>query len=158
MNKSKSIFIKKTREWVDSEVSFVNEVLEHAFENLIDSNELEHEVSVLLTNNNEIRELNKKYRNIDKSTNVLSFSIASANISSELKMIGDIVISKEKILSEAKEQNKTFMSHLAHMVIHGLLHLLDFAHDSEEDTSAMEKKEIELLSLFNISNPYEDKL
>ena len=47
MNKTKSIFIKKTREWVDSEVSFVNEVLEHSFENLLDSNELEHEVSVL---------------------------------------------------------------------------------------------------------------
>ena len=158
MNKTKSIFIKKTREWLDSEVSFVNEVLEHSFENLLDSNELEHEVSVLLTNNNEIRELNKKYRNIDKSTNVLSFSTANANISSELKMIGDIVISKEKILSEAKEQNKTFMSHLAHMVIHGFLHLLDFAHDSEEDSTIMEKKEIELLKLLNISNPYEDKV
>ena len=103
-------------------------------------------------------ELDKKYRNIDKSTNVLSFSIANANISSELKMIGDIVISKEKILSEAKEQNKTFMSHLAHMVIHGFLHLLDFAHDSEEDSTIMEKKEIELLKLLNISNPYEDKV
>ena len=158
MNNSKSIFIKKTREWLDSEALFVNKVLEHAVENLLDSNELEHEVSVLLTNNNEIRELNKKYRNIDKSTNVLSFSIANANISSELKMIGDIVISKEKILSEAKEQNKTFMSHLAHMVIHGLLHLLDFAHDSEEDSTVMEKKEIELLRHLNISNPYEDKL
>ena len=158
MNKSKSIFIKKTREWVDSEVSFVNEVLEHAFENLIDSNELEHEVSVLLTNNNEIRELNKKYRNIDKSTNVLSFSIANDNISSELKMIGDIVISKEKILSEAKEQNKTFISHLAHMVIHGFLHLIDFVHDSEEDSSIMEQKEIELLDLLDISNPYEDRV
>ena len=158
MNKSKSIFIKKTKEWVDSEVLFVNDVLEHALENLLDSNELKHEVSVLLTNNNEIRELNKKYRNIDASTNVLSFSIANANISSELKMIGDIVISKEKILSEAKEQNKTFMSHLAHMVIHGLLHLLDFAHDSEEDSTVMEKKEIELLSLLNIPNPYKDSL
>ena len=73
MNNSKSIFIKKTREWLDSEALFVNKVLEHAVENLLDSNELEHEVSVLLTNNNEIRELNKKYRNIDKSTNVLSF-------------------------------------------------------------------------------------
>tara|TARA_B100000401_G_scaffold179895_1_gene120864 strand:- start:146 stop:580 length:435 start_codon:yes stop_codon:yes gene_type:complete len=142
MNKSKSIFIKKTREWVDSEVSFVNEVLEYAFENLLDSNELEHEVSVLLTNNNEIRELNKKYRNIDKSTNVLSFSIANANISSELKMIGDIVISKEKILSEAKEQNKTFMSHLAHMVIHGFLHLLDFTHDSRKILQSWKKKKL----------------
>ena len=158
MNKTKSIYIKKTEGWIDSEVSFVNKVLEHAFQNMINSNDLDYEVSVLLTNNDEIRKLNKKYRNIDKSTNVLSFSIANANISSELKMIGDIVISKEKILSEAKEQNKTFMSHLAHMVIHGFLHLLDFAHDSEEDSTIMEKKEIELLQLLNISNPYEDKM
>ena len=50
------------------------------------------------------------------------------------------------------------MSHLAHMVIHGFLHLLDFAHDSEEDSTIMEKKEIELLKLLNISNPYEDKV
>ena len=158
MNKTKSIYIKKTEGWIDSEVSFVNKVLEHAFQNMINSNDLDYEVSVLLTNNDEMRKLNKKYRNIDKSTNVLSFSIANANISSELKMIGDIVISKEKISSEAKEQNKTFMSHLAHMVIHGFLHLLDFAHDSEEDSTIMEKKEIELLKLLNISNPYEDKV
>ena len=158
MNKTKSIYIKKTEGWIDSEVSFVNKVLEHAFQNMINSNDLDYEVSVLLTNNDEIRKLNKKYRNIDKSTNVLSFSIANANISSELKMIGDIVISKEKILSEAKEQNKTFISHLAHMVIHGFLHLIDFVHDSEEDSSIMEQKEIELLDLLDISNPYEDRV
>ena len=93
MNKSRSIFIKKTKEWTEHEVSFVSEVLEHTFENMFNSNELNHEVSVLLTNDEEIRELNKKYRKTDKPTNVLSFSITSDTIVNELKMIGDIVIS-----------------------------------------------------------------
>ena len=90
MNKSRSIFIKKTKEWTEHEVSFVSEVLEHTFENMLNGNELNHEVSVLLTNDEEIRELNKKYRKIDKPTNVLSFSITSDTIVNELRMIGDL--------------------------------------------------------------------
>ena len=158
MNKSRSIFIKKTKEWTEYEVSFVNEVLEHTFENMLNGNELNHEVSVLLTNDEEIRELNKKYRKIDRPTNVLSFSITSDTIVNELRMIGDIVISKEKILSEAKDQNKTFNDHLAHIVIHGFLHLLNFTHDSKEDSNIMENKEVELLKMIDISNPYGDRI
>ncbi len=158
MNKSRSIFIKKTKEWTEQEVSFVSEVLEHTFENMLNGNELNHEVSVLLTNDEEIRELNKKYRKIDKPTNVLSFSITSDTIVNELRMIGDIVISKEKILSEAKDQNKTFNDHLAHIVIHGFLHLLNFTHDSKEDSTIMENKEAELLKMIDISNPYGDRI
>tara|TARA_Y100000816_G_scaffold177353_1_gene128004 strand:- start:474 stop:950 length:477 start_codon:yes stop_codon:yes gene_type:complete len=158
MNKSRSIFIKKTKEWTEQEVSFVSEVLEHTFENMLNGNELNHEVSVLLTNDEEIRELNKKYRKIDKPTNVLSFSITSDTIVNELRMIGDIVISKEKILSEAKDQNKTFNDHLAHIVIHGFLHLLNFTHDSKEDSTIMENKEVELLKMIDVSNPYGDRI
>ena len=158
MNKSRSIFIKKTKEWTEQEVSFVSEVLEHTIENMLNGNELNHEVSVLLTNDEKIRELNKKYRKIDKPTNVLSFSITSDTIVNELRMIGDIVISKEKILSEAKDQNKTFNDHLAHIVIHGFLHLLNFTHDSKEDSTIMENKEVELLKMIDISNPYGDRI
>ena len=158
MNKSRSIFIKKTKEWTEYEVSFVSEVLEHTFENMLNGNELNHEISVLLTNDEEIRELNKKYRNIDKPTNVLSFSITNDKIVNELRMIGDIVISKEKILSEARDQNKTFDNHLAHIVIHGFLHLLDFTHDNSEDSIIMENKEVELLKMIDISNPYSDRI
>ena len=158
MNKSRSIFIKKTKEWTEYEVSFVSEVLEHTFENMLNGNELNHEISVLLTNDEEIRELNKKYRNIDKPTNVLSFSIMSDTTFNELRMIGDIVISKEKILSEARDQNKTFDNHLAHIVIHGFLHLLDFTHDNSEDSIIMENKEVELLKMIDISNPYSDRI
>ena len=158
MNKSRSIFIKKTKEWTEYEVSFVSEVLEHTFENMLNGNELNHEISVLLTNDEEIRELNKKYRKIDKPTNVLSFSITSDTTINELRMIGDIVISREKILSEAEDQNKTFNDHLAHIVIHGFLHLLNFTHDNSEDSIIMENKEVELLKMIDISNPYGDRI
>ena len=158
MDNSRSIFIKKTEEWTEHEVSFVSEVLEHTFANMLNGNELNHEVSVLLTNDEEIRELNKKYRKIDKPTNVLSFSITSDTIVNELRMIGDIVISKEKISSEAKNQNKTFNDHLAHIVIHGFLHLLDFTHDSNENSIIMENKEVELLKMIDISNPYGERV
>tara|TARA_Y100001970_G_scaffold38736_1_gene47713 strand:- start:146 stop:622 length:477 start_codon:yes stop_codon:yes gene_type:complete len=158
MDNSRSIFIKKTEEWTEHEVSFVSEVLEHTFANMLNGNELNHEVSVLLTNDEEIRELNKKYRKIDKPTNVLSFSITSDTIVNELRMIGDIVISKEKISSEAKDQNKKFNDHLAHIVIHGFLHLLNFTHDSKEDSTIMENKEVELLKMIDISNPYGDRI
>ena len=158
MNDSRSIFIKKTKEWTEHEASFVGEVLEHSFENMLNGNELNHEISVMLTNDKEIRALNKKYRNIDKPTNVLSFSITSDAIVNELKMIGDIVISKDKILSEARDQHKTFSDHLAHIVIHGFLHLLDFTHDNSEDSIIMENKEVELLKMIDIPNPYGDRV
>ena len=148
----------RDREWTEYEVSFVSEVLEHTFENMLNGNELNHEVSVLLTNDEEIRELNKKYRKIDKPTNVLSFSITSDTIVNELRMIGDIVISKEKILSEARDQHKTFKDHLAHIVIHGFLHLINFTHDNNEDSIIMENKEVELLKMIDIPNPYGDRV
>ena len=91
MNKSRSIFIKKTKEWTEQEVSFVSEVLEHTFENTLNGNELNHEVSVLLTNDEEIRELNKKYRKIDRPTNVLSFS-SGVNSLGELSEVSIILL------------------------------------------------------------------
>ena len=104
MNKSRSIFIKKTKEWTEYEVSFVSEVLEHTFENMLNGNELNHEVSVLLTNDEEIRELNKKYRKTDKPTNVLSFSITSDTIVNELRMIGLTSPKKPTIWSEINKE------------------------------------------------------
>lgn len=158
MKKSQSIFIKKTSEWDEKDVLYTNKVLEFAINYLISSREFEYEVSVLLTNDKEIRHLNKKYRNIDKATNVLSFSIESDAYLSELKMIGDLVISKDRITYEANEQKKTFNEHFAHMLIHGFLHLLNFSHENDKNSNLMEKKEVELLSKLNIPNPYEERL
>ena len=73
-------------------------------------------------------------------------------------MIGDLVLSKERIINEAHEQKKTFNEHFAHLLIHGFLHLIDFSHESQKDSNLMEKKEVELLGKLNIPNPYEERL
>ena len=158
MKKSQSILIRKTPEWDEKEVSYTNEVLEFALNSLLICGEKKYEVSVLLTNDKEIRQLNKKYRNIDKATNVLSFSIENNAYLNDLKMIGDLVLSKERIIKEAHEQKKPFNEHFAHLLIHGFLHLIDFSHESQKDSNLMEKKEVELLSKLNIPNPYEERL
>ena len=158
MKKSQSILIRKTPEWDEKEVSYANEVLEFSLNSLLSGGEKKYEVSVLLTNDSEIRQLNKKYRNIDKATNVLSFSIESDAFLNDIKMIGDLVLSKERIINEAHEQKKTFNEHFAHLLIHGFLHLIDFSHESQKDSNLMEKKEVELLSKLNIPNPYEERL
>ena len=158
MKKSQSIFIKKTPEWDEKEVSYANEVLEFSLNSLLSGGEKKYEVSVLLTNDSEIRQLNKKYRNIDKATNVLSFGIESDAFLNDIKMIGDLVLSKERIINEAHEQKKTFNEHFAHLLIHGFLHLIDFSHESQKNSNLMEKKEVELLGKLNIPNPYEERL
>jgi len=105
------------------------------------------EVSIVLTNDIEIQKLNKQYRGKDKPTNVLSFE-------QELPILGDIVLAYETIKKESKEQNKSFKAHFTHLLIHGLLHLLGFDHQAQQDADKMEGLEIELLKELDIDNPY----
>ena len=114
-------------------------------------------LSVLLTNDIGIKKINKKYRKIDKSTNVLSFPQNDERLITKKSfkiILGDIVISLEKIVKESKLQNKEPSDHLTHMVIHSLLHLLGFNHEKLEDFKIMKKKEIDILSKLSICSPY----
>ena len=114
-------------------------------------------LSVLLTDNNGIKKINNKYRKINKSTNVLSFPQNDERFVTKKTskiILGDIVISLEKIIKESKLQKKKFSDHLAHMAIHSLLHLLGFNHEKLEDFNIMRKKEINVLSKLSISSPY----
>jgi len=123
------------------------------------------EISFLVTDNEEIQSLNSEYRSINKPTNVLSFpflefdegEIDSSEIESihvSEKMLGDIIISYEKIISEAKEQNINLSDHFLHIVIHSILHILGFDHIDDIDAEKMENIEIEILSQMGIKNPY----
>ena len=105
------------------------------------------EISIYYTNNNTIRNLNKKYRNIRKPTNVLSFP-------AEYPLLGDIVLSYEYINTECKNQNKTLEAHVTHMILHGLLHLLEFNHDTNKEADTMENIEINILKILGHKNPY----
>mgnify|MGYP001446616120 FL=1 len=114
-------------------------------------------ISVLLTNDNGIKKINKRYRKINKSTNVLSFPQNDERYLTKKTskiILGDIVISLEKIIKESKLQKKQSSDHLTHMVIHSILHLLGFNHEKLKDFKIMKKKEINVLSKLSISSPY----
>ena len=105
-------------------------------------------VSVFLTNNEEIKKINSKYRKINKSTNVLSFPQNEKRMISNLEnylVLGDIVISLEKILAEANEQKKNFFDHLLHMIVHSALHLYGFDHTNQKESIVMETKEKDIM-------------
>lgn len=117
------------------------------------------EISVIFTNDYDIKKINKKYRNINLPTNVLSFPIYETEFFKELitnryLFIGDIILSLDTIIKESVEQNKNFLDHLAHLITHSILHLFGFDHIELEDAEKMEYLEIELLKQFNITNPY----
>lgn len=104
--------------------------------------------SILLTNNAHIQTLNRDFRNKDKPTNVLSFPDGTDGY------LGDIAIALETIEAESAEQDKDFYHHLTHMVVHGLLHLKGYDHETEKDATQMETLEIKILADINIENPY----
>ncbi|MCB1531359.1 MAG: rRNA maturation RNase YbeY [Alphaproteobacteria bacterium] len=108
------------------------------------------ELSIALSNDVLIQELNKNYRDKDKPTNVLSFP------QDDDFSLGDIVLALETIQREAGEQNKHFEDHLSHLVIHGTLHLLGYDHEDDAQAEEMEALEIELLQRIGIENPYLD--
>ena len=119
------------------------------------------ELSVLLTGDEEIQQLNKQYRNMDKSTNVLAFE-SGVNIKAQLESdaeypisLGDIVLSYQTIKKEAEEQCKKIDDHITHLLVHGVLHLLGFDHQDDFEAEEMESLEAKILAeTFQITNPY----
>ena len=152
----KSLYISYSDYWNQKQAKFVKDILKSVLESF--SSFSNCEVSVRLTGDKEIKELNKKYRNIDKTTNVLSFSLDNNVKDTEKIMLGDIVISKDTIDKECKELKKSFESHLAFMVVHGFLHLLGFTHDKVDEAKIMEGQEIQILKKIGFSNPYKEEI
>lgn len=116
-------------------------------------------VSIVLTDDAEIRELNRDYRHKDKATNVLSFPMFDdfsqmPDIEEALEL-GDIILALETIQAEADEQGKSLRDHLAHLLVHGFLHLCGFDHMTDAEAEEMEKLEIEILAAIGIADPYE---
>lgn len=119
------------------------------------------EVGIRLTDNAEVQELNRQYRGKDKPTNILSFAMLKDDFEpfgppEEPVLLGDLVIAHEVVLSEARDQEKNFEDHLAHLVVHGILHLAGYDHErSPEEAFRQETMEIAILAHMGINNPYE---
>jgi probable rRNA maturation factor len=112
------------------------------------------EVSVVLTDDAAIRTLNRDWRGIDAPTNVLSFPAAPAPAATAPCLLGDIILAYETVAREAGTGAKPFAHHLAHLAVHGFLHLLGYDHDSDEDAERMERLEARILARLDIPDPY----
>jgi probable rRNA maturation factor len=110
-------------------------------------------VTVVLTDDAEIKTLNRTYRKKNKPTNVLSFPNGEVEVG--VQQLGDIVLAYDTIVREAKMQKKSLKHHLTHLTMHGVLHLLGFDHETDAEAEIMEACEIALLKRMGIANPYE---
>jgi probable rRNA maturation factor len=106
------------------------------------------EISILFTNDEAVRRLNAHYRGKDKPTNVLSFPQPSG------PLLGDVVLAAETVRAEAALAGKPLEAHMAHLIIHGFLHLLGYDHWREEEAVAMEAVERAALERMGIPDPY----
>jgi probable rRNA maturation factor len=113
------------------------------------------EVSVVLTDDAAIQVLNRDWRGLDKPTNVLSFpaSIPAAAAGSK-PPLGDIVIAHDTLAREAKAEGKPLGDHLAHLTVHGFLHLLGYDHETEAQAETMEQMERTVLAQLGVPDPY----
>jgi probable rRNA maturation factor len=110
------------------------------------------ELAIVLTNDSAIRLLNRDWRGTDAATNVLSFP--AQNAIGEPPLIGDIVLAYETIAREAREEGKPFAHHVAHLTVHGFLHLNGYDHQRNKDAEEMEQLERKILQRLAIPDPY----
>jgi probable rRNA maturation factor len=113
------------------------------------------ELSILFTDDAQIRSLNAQWRDKDKATNVLSFPAFAPNKAGPLPpMLGDIVLAAETVQREALLEGKTVAHHISHLVVHGLLHLIGYDHEVDEEAEEMEALERRILARLAIADPY----
>lgn len=147
--------------------SIIISVIEHALKEEMVL--MECEVSVIYTYNDEIREINKEHRNIDKVTDVLSFpmihykegmvykdmylgyNFKREDLFEDRLVLGDIALSLERAEEQRKEYGHSFVRECAYLTIHSVLHLLGYDHMTDEDKIKMRKREEEILGNFNIT-------
>lgn len=114
------------------------------------------EVAIVLADDAFIRPLNREYRGKDKPTNVLSFPQTDGHIEfgDEPVMLGDIILARETVEREAQEQGKHITQHVAHLTVHGCLHLLGYDHETVADAKKMETLEKNILLHLGFPDPY----
>ena len=129
---------KKIREWAVAALSKFRDTAE---------------VTIRIVDEAESKQLNEKWRRAKGATNVLSFPAGGIE-AMEPDLLGDIVICAPVVEREAKQQKKSYDAHLAHMVVHGMLHLMGYDHTTDQDAASMESIETNILKNLGYGNPY----
>lgn len=110
--------------------------------------DLTQQVSVRIMDSSEAQDLNRRFRHVDRATNVLAFP------ANESEFLGDIAICSQVTTAEARARKISLNDHFAHLVIHGVLHLRGFDHMKPEEAKLMQDMEVEMLEALGIQNPY----
>jgi len=113
------------------------------------------ELSILLTDDAEQRELNRQWRGKDAATNVLSFPQIEP-FGPVAGLLGDITLARETLIREADAQGVTFAAHFTHLVVHGFLHILGYDHLTDAEALQMEGLETQILASLGVADPYAD--
>lgn len=136
------MIINKTSEEID--IAFYEELLNHFLEDLEVNGAI---LSIILVDNKEIHEINKTYRDKDYPTDVISFALEDdKTMISPVRVLGDIFISLDKVNEQAEAYGHSFKRELSFLMIHGLLHLLGYDHETKEEEEIMfslQRKELE---------------
>ena len=115
------------------------------------------EISLVFTDDEDIRGINAEWRGQDKPTNVLSFPAFPLKPGGRPgPMLGDIILAEETLRREALDQGIAFDDHLTHLLVHGFLHLFGYDHITDEEATVMEGLEIRILAELGLENPYGD--
>ncbi len=116
------------------------------------------EVAINLSNDQQISQLNHQFRGKDKATNVLSFPFDNEfpEHHQGSQPLGDIIMALETIIREARDEDKPLGHHIAHLVVHGVLHLFDYDHEELDEARLMEELECQILASLHIASPYRE--
>lgn len=111
-------------------------------------------INITVVSKEKSASLNLAYRNKNNPTNVISLEYPGLSANTNPSLMGDLILCHDIIMGEAQEQNKSPISHYAHMIIHGMLHLQGLDHQNDLEAKIMEDHEISIMSQFNFNNPY----
>ncbi|NLY78083.1 MAG: rRNA maturation RNase YbeY [Tissierellia bacterium] len=112
---------------------------------LVEGKPLDYEISVSFVDNEEIRELNSLYRQVNRETDVLSFPMEEGDMIFCGNMLGDIIISAEKALEQADEYGHSLLREMVYLAVHSMFHLLGYDHMTDEEKELMRSKEKEVM-------------
>tara|TARA_B110000116_G_C16722374_1_gene529739 strand:- start:366 stop:821 length:456 start_codon:yes stop_codon:yes gene_type:complete len=141
-----SVLDNKWNETLPNFKKVIKKASNHVFDELIQFKNKDYEISFLMVNNDYIKELNANYRSKDSATNVLSFPMMDDKSLQHENILGDIVISIDKILSESLDQKIDTYKYLSKISIHGILHLLGYDHVLDNDYMVMNQLEEKIIN------------